>query len=67
MKEIIVFYRQHNDKLGFGYLRSSFPHEAAVDTGFIFILMIILFIGVIMLVGWLQGKHILDMFTIGVR
>lgn len=23
--------------------------------------------GVIMLVGWLQGKRILDMFTIGVR
>lgn len=25
------------------------------------------FSGVIMLVGWLQGKRILDMFTIGVR
>ena len=24
-------------------------------------------LGVIMLVGWLQGKRILDMFTIGVR
>lgn len=23
--------------------------------------------GVIMLVGWLQGKRIMDMFTIGVR
>ena len=24
-------------------------------------------IGVIMFLGWIQGRHILDMFTIGVR
>lgn len=54
--------------IGFGYLSSfSCPHEATVRVDFIFILTTIFFIGVIMLVGWLQGKHILDMFTIGVR